>query len=179
MSPCKLLRYSLLGLVALLPLVAAEAPSRTQADNPPAVNDSNSDEKAEVKTAEVTINVLAILATDLHDCVDERLSCIARVVQEKDAKLTGFQINKIMCEKVAVGTTKTFKLIDDQTISVMLSSGPDANERVQLVVIPPGLGTFMYDTCYGKFITFITKYRTPDNQQLIVAMRVKPCKCNK
>lgn len=171
MSPCKLLRYTLLGLVALLPLVAAESTPRPRVDAAPTASD--------VKPEEVTVSVLAILATDLHECVDERVSCIARQVQKKDARLKGFQIHKMMCQKIAVGGTKTFELIDDQTIPVTLSCGPNQDERVQLIINPPGLGTITYDTCYGKFMPFITPYRTFDNQQLIVAVRVQPCKCNK
>ena len=180
MSPCKLMRYALLGLVALLALVAAEATPRPRADAALTVDDVKPDVKAEVKPEEVTISVLAILATDQNCTIDERVSCIARAVQQKDPKLTGFHVHKMMlCQKMAVGDTRTFDLICEQSVDVTVSSGANENDRVQIIIEPPGLGKITYETCCGKFMPFITPYRTLDNQQLIVAVRVQPCKCSK
>jgi hypothetical protein len=179
MSPCKLLRYTMLGLVALLALVAAESTPRPRADAALVVDDGKGDVKADVKPEEFTLSVLAILATDQNKTIDERVSCIARRVQEKGAKFTGFQIHKMECRKIARDGTETFELIGGQTVCVRVRNGASEDERVQIVIEPPGMGEITYETCCGKFMPFITPYRTPDNQQLIVAVRVQPCKCSK
>ena len=40
---------------------------------------------------------------------------------------------------------------------------------------PPLLGEITYETCCGKFLPVITRYRTKDNQLLIIAVRVQMC----
>ena len=104
-SSSKLMRYSLLVLVALVAL-AAEPTPRPQA-------------KVEVKVC-----VLAILATDQNDKVDKRVECIAKEVQKVDAKLTGFQIHKMLSKDIAVGGKGNFDLIDDQSVGVTVDRAP-------------------------------------------------------
>jgi hypothetical protein len=174
MSPCKLLRYAMLGVVALIALVAAEP---TPTPTPPARADAP---PPEVRAPnEVKISVLAILATDQCNKIDDRVACIAREVQKIDPKLTGFQVHKMMCRSIPIGETVPFELIDGQTVGVTVDHGCNPEERIQMKIEPPLLGEITYETCCGKFMPIITRYRTADNQLLIIAVRVQPCKCSK
>jgi hypothetical protein len=171
MSPCKLLRYAMLGLVALIALVAAEPTPAPRAAEVPAT--------PEVKPEQVKISVVAILATEQNDKIDPRVACIACEVQKVDKKLTGFQVHKMMCQSVAVGGKVNFAVICDQTVGVTVEHGADKDNRIQIKIEPPMLGEITYETCCGKFMPVITRYQTPDNQLLIIAVRVQPCKCSK
>jgi hypothetical protein len=156
----KLMRYAVLGLVALVALIAAEPPPRE-----------------EVKQPEIKVCVIALLATDRNEQIDERVSCIAKAVKRMDPKLTGFQVHKMMSQTVAVGGRACFNVIADQTVGVTIDQGADADNRVQMKIEPPLLGEITYETCCGKFLPIVTRYRTADGQQLIIAVRVQPCQC--
>jgi hypothetical protein len=157
MSPHKLTRYLMLGLVALVAL-AAEPVAPPTAPAP-----------------EVKVCVLAILATDQNDKIDKRVECIAKEVQKIDPKLTGFQVHKLMCQSVALGGKFDFKVIDDQVVSVAVDRTVQKEDGVQVKVVPPTLGEITYETCCGKFLPFITRYQTKDKQLLIIAVRVQTC----
>jgi hypothetical protein len=157
MSPHKLLRYLMLGAVALV--VLAAEPTAPPQPPPP----------------EVKICVLAILATDKNDTIDKRVECIAREVQKVDPKLTGFQVHKMMSKSVALGGKVDFNVIDDEIVGVAVDHGLDKDSRVQVKVEPPTLGEITYETCCGKFLPLITRYQTKDKQLLIIAVRVQTC----
>jgi hypothetical protein len=144
------------GLFALLLLAAA----------PPAAD------KEQVK-----VSVLAILASERDDKIDQRLDCIAREVCKKHKKLKGFQIVKMTCKSLDVGSKETFELVGDQTAAVTVKQGADKDDRVQLKVAPPQMGEITYDTCCGKFLPIVTPYRTRSGELLILAVRVQPCNC--
>src|SRR5579872_1647319 len=118
MSPHKLLRFAVLGLVALIALVAAEpTPAPPAPAEPP--------KAPEVRAAanDVKITVVVILATDQNNTIDDRVACIAREVQKKyDAKLTGFQVHRIMCRPIPFGDTATFDVIADQKMTVCVEN---------------------------------------------------------
>jgi hypothetical protein len=167
----------MLGVVALIALAAAgptappraaEAPPQAEAP-PPEVRPSD----------QVKITVLAILATDQNEKIDKCASCIAREVQKDNGKLTGFKVHQMMCQSIPVGGAMTFKLIDDQSVGVTVDRGAFPDDRVVMRIEPPGLGTITYETCCNKFLPVVTRYRTADNQVLIIAVRVQPCKCSK
>jgi hypothetical protein len=164
MSPQKSALCTLLGLIALLALAAELPPSSRTAEPPPPCGPE-----------EIKVCVLAILATDQNDKVDKRVECIAKEVQKVDAKLTGFQVHKMLSKAIAVGGRGQFELIDDQTVGVTIDRGPDKDSRAQVKIEPPLLGEITYETCCGKFLPVITRYRTKDNQLLIIAVRVQLC----
>jgi hypothetical protein len=153
MSPHKLTRYALLGLMALVVLAAEPAEP----------------------APEVTVSVLAILATDQNNKVDKRVECIAREVQKIDPKLTGFQVHKMMCQPVALGGKVSIPVIDDQSVTVTVDRPVLKEKGFQLKVEPPTLGEITYETCCGKFLPVITRYQTKDKQLLIIAVRVQAC----
>jgi hypothetical protein len=124
----------------------------------------------------VKLSVVAILASEDSTKVDPRLKCIARELQKMNPKLTGFRIATMTYKTVKVGADAPFDLVDDQSVSVTVERGTDKDHRVQLKVGPPLLtGEVTYDTVCGKYLPIITRYRTKNNEQLILAIRVQPC----
>ena len=155
MSPYKVLRAYARSVSWPLVALAAEPTPQPQA-------------KVEVKVC-----VLAILATDQNDKVDKRVECIAKEVQKIDPKLTGFQVHKMLSKAITVGGKGNFELIDDQSVGVTVDRAPAQDCRAQVKIEPPLLGEITYETCCGKFLPVITRYRTKDNQLLIIAVRVQ------
>ena len=123
----------------------------------------------------VKVTVVAILATGRNQTVDPKLKCVADEVQKLDPKLTGFSLAKNTSKSLPVGTAADFPLVDKQKASVTVQHGPDKDNRVGLVVKPPGLGEIAYTTCCGKYFPIVTRYQTKDKDRLIIAIMVKPC----
>jgi hypothetical protein len=123
----------------------------------------------------VKVSVVAVLASDQHKEVDPRVRCIAREMQKMDPRLTGFRMAKISCKSLPVGARHAFDLVGDQQVVVTVEQGADHNGWVQLRVTPPLLGEISYLTTCGKFLPLVTRYRTPQNEMLILAICVRPC----
>lgn len=130
-------------------------------------------EDKEKDTVEVAL--IAILATDRNDRIDPQLACIARQVRKTHKKLTGFRLATTTKKSLAVGEKSIFEVVSDQKVAVTVQQGADEQNRVQLKVGPPGMGTITYDTCCGKFLPIVTPFRTKDNELLIIAVCVRPC----
>lgn len=122
----------------------------------------------------IKVSVVAILAGDKDAKIDERLKEIAQEVQQVNPRLTSFRMVKMTCKSVTVGNKDTFDLVGDQTASVTVEQR-EKDGRVQLKVSPPLLGEITYMTTCGKFLPIITRYRTKNNEMLILAVRVQPC----
>ena len=153
MSPCLVRR--LCGGFIVLALLASAPP---QADKP-----------------HVKVSVIAILASERDDKVDPKLACIAREVRKKNKKLKGFQVVRMTCRSLAVGTPGSFDLVPGQTAAITVQHGADQDNRVELKVAPPEMGEITYDTCCGKFLPIITPLRIQGGDLLILAVRVQPC----
>lgn len=125
---------------------------------------------------ELRISVVAILATDKNDTVDEKVACVAREMKKVDPKLTGFKLVKMVCKDVDVGKKECFELVDGQKTCVTLEKKADKDDRVCLKIQAPKLGEITYMTTCGKFFPVVTRYRTDKGEVLIVAVRVQPCK---
>ena len=169
MSPNKLKRYAILGMVALVALAAEPTPT-----TPRTAFEPDNDKMA---LSEVKVCVIVLLATDQNEPVDDRVACIARRVRETYPKLIGFKVHKMMSQMVPVGSHATFDLIDDQKFGVSVDPGANPSDHVQIKIEPPSLGAITYETPCGKFMPIVTPYQTADGRVLILAVRVQPCQC--
>lgn len=124
----------------------------------------------------VHVTVVAILATDRNDKVDDRLKCIAREVRKEDDKLTGFQLATQSCEAIPLGGKKCFPLVDDLEACVEATQCKEKPDRVCLRVTVPRLGRVKYTSACGKFLPMMTGYETKDKKVLLLAVMVNPCK---
>jgi hypothetical protein len=124
----------------------------------------------------VQVSVIAIIATERDDKIDPKLACIAREVRKTHKNLTGFRMGLMTRKTVAIGGKDSFELIGDQKAYIAVKQGDDGNNRVQVKIIPPQMGEITYDTCCGKFLPVLTPFKTKDNDVLILAVRVQPCR---
>jgi hypothetical protein len=124
----------------------------------------------------VDVAVIAILASERSDKIDPRLACIAKQIREKNKELTGFQIATISRKPLVIGTQEKFDLVGEQNVAVTVLKGADDKNCVQLKIAPPRMGEITYDTCCGKFMPLFTKYRTKNNELLIIAVSVRTCR---
>jgi hypothetical protein len=157
LAPTSIIRHRL-ALVALLSILAAGAVLAEPAPAPPAIK----------------VSVVVILASEGEKGVDERLGAIAEEVQRVNTKLTRFEMVKTSCKSIKVGGKDVFDLVGGQKVSITVESR-DEEGRVQLKVVPPLLGEITYATTCGKFLPIVTRYRTPRDELLILAIRVQPC----
>lgn len=153
-------RIAAAGALTLGWLLAAATPGR--AEEPP-----------------VKVQIVVILATDRNQKVEDRLKEIAKKVQEKEPSLTGFQVKRSICAKLTPGQEETFKLVDNQKVSVLFKCKTDKDTRCCLTVKPPLMGEITYNTTCDKFLPIITRYQTKDKQRLIIAIMVPPCDAKK
>lgn len=132
--------------------------------------------KVEKAKETVHVSVIAILATERNNTIDPRLACIAREVSRNHKKLTGFQLATTARKPLTVGVAEQFELVSGQKVGVTVKETADESNRVQVKVAPPMMGEITYDTCCGKFLPIVTPFRTKNNDLLIIAVRVQPCK---
>ena len=143
------------GLIALAALLAAGAVAR--AEEP------------------VKVTVVAVLASDKHAKVDPRLQDLARELQKRDPTLTGFRVWRVTVLPLKVGQKDTFPLTDDASAEVTLLQPEGKEQRPRLSIKPPQMGEFVIETCCGKFFPIFTRCRSEKQEQVIMAVMVKPC----
>jgi hypothetical protein len=124
----------------------------------------------------IEVRVVAVLATSQNKNVDPNLQCLAKHVQKKLPDLTGFQLGQTSCEKLKVGDTFKFPLVDGQVAEVSIHRGPGKEDRIGLTIKPPMAGEIVYGCPCGKFFPIITRYQTKTNERLIIAVSVQCCK---
>jgi hypothetical protein len=129
------------------------------------------------RAEEVKVTLVVILATERNSEVARELKSIAREVQKSYPHLTGFRLGEITCKSLTVGTKEKFALVDNEVATVLVHHAADSKNRVGLTVKAPLQGEIQYLTCCGKFLPIVTRYQTKeDNERLILAIRVQPCK---
>lgn len=127
----------------------------------------------------VRVTVVIVLATTENKTVDPRLKELAKEVQKRDPKLTGFKLVATECKSVPVGGAETITLTDKQKLDLQVDKAKDANGRISLTLNPPGMDAVTYACACDKFFPVVTPYRTKGGEQLIIAVMAKPCTLKK
>jgi hypothetical protein len=127
----------------------------------------------------VRVTVVVVLATSENDVVDAKLADLAKEVQKRDPKLTGFKLMATDGKSIPVGESQTFDLVDKQELKVKVEKPKDANGRISLTIKPPGLENITYGCACDKFFPVVTPHRTKTGEVLIVAVMAKPCGAGK
>jgi hypothetical protein len=126
---------------------------------------------------EVYVSVVSILATTKNRTVDPRVECVAEHMKTVDPSLTGFSVARMTCKDVRIGGKECFEVVDGKTVCVHAEKRCEKDKsRVCLKVEAPTLGAITYQTCCGKFLPLVTRYKNKDGELLIIAVRVKSCK---
>ncbi|HEV3145870.1 MAG TPA: hypothetical protein VGZ47_18415 [Gemmataceae bacterium] len=123
----------------------------------------------------IEITVLAILASEKNNSVDDRLKDVAKEIQKKEPALIGFKEERVTKKSIKIGDKATFPLVDEKEVVVILTERDPKDGRVTVTIKPPTVGDITYICCCGKFFPVITRYVTKADERLIVAVMVKPC----
>jgi hypothetical protein len=127
----------------------------------------------------VSVTVVIILATDQNTNVDMKLKELAKEVQKRDPKLTGFKLVATESKSIPVGGNVTINLTDKQVLKVTVNQAKDANGRITLTLQPPAMDAVNYACTCDKFFPVVTPHRTKSGEQLIIAVMAKPCTAKK
>src|SRR5262245_44245435 len=127
----------------------------------------------------VKVTVVVVLATADDTAVDPKLADLAKEVQKRDPKLTGFRIVAAEVKSIPVGEGHTFDLVDKQVLRVRVEKPKDADGRIGLTIRPPGLDKISYGCVCDKFFPIVTPHETKAGEVLIVAVMAKPCTAGK
>src|SRR6059058_5790657 len=104
----------------------------------------------------VSVTVVIVLATDQNTVVDPKLKELAKEVQKRDPKLTGFKLVATECKSIPVGDSATINLTDKQVLKVKVDQSKDENGRVTLTLNPPGMDAVNYACTCEKFFPVVT-----------------------
>lgn len=129
--------------------------------------------------APVRVTVVIVLATSENGTVDPKLKELAKEVQKRDPKLTGFKLVATECKSIPVGGAETISLTDKQELKLQVDKAKDANGRISLTLNPPAMDAVTYACACDKFFPVVTPYRTKAGEQLIIAVMAKPCTLKK
>ncbi len=127
----------------------------------------------------VSVTVVIVLATDQNATIDPKLKELAKEVQKRDPKLTGFKLVATECKSVPVGESATLNLTDKQVLKVTVDRSRDKDGRISLTLDPPGMDAVTYACACDKFFPVVTPHRTKSGEQLIIAVMAKPCTAKK
>jgi hypothetical protein len=127
----------------------------------------------------VRVTVVVVLATSENAKVDPKLADLAKEVQKRDPKLTGFKLAATDAESIPVGDSHTFELVEKQELKVKVEKSKDKDGRISLTVKAPGLEKLTYCCTCDKFFPVVTPYTTKSGEVLIVAVMAKPCAAGK
>ena len=127
----------------------------------------------------VRVTVVVVLATGDNDTVDPKLKDLAKEVQKRDPKLTGFKLVATEFKSVAVGKSATLPLTDKQELKLSVDAGKGDNGRISLTLTPPGMEAVTYACACDKFFPVVTPHRTKTGEVLIIAVMAKPCTAGK
>src|SRR3954469_10596153 len=108
----------------------------------------------------VSVTVVIVLATDQNATVDPKLKELAKEVQKRDPKLTGFKLVATECKSIPVGDSATINLTDKQVLKVKVDQSKEENGRITLTLNPPGMDAVNYACTCDKFFPVMTPHRT-------------------
>ena len=129
------------------------------------------DEKAPIK-----VTLVLILATEEGNTIDPRLKAIAEEVQKLNPNLKSFTLKSMQSKSLKPGDKVSMPLVEDRKVDLKVNSGADKDNRVRLSIFAPNMGEIEYQSVCGKFLPIVTRCKTKQNERLILAVRVQPCR---
>jgi hypothetical protein len=127
----------------------------------------------------VRVTVVVVLATSQNATIDPKLTDLAKEVQKRDPKLTGYKLVATDAKSIAVGDSHTFDLVDKQVLKVKVDRSKDEKGRICMTIKPPGLENITYACACDKYFPVVTPHCTKDGEVLIIAVMAKPCLAGK
>jgi hypothetical protein len=127
----------------------------------------------------VRVTVVIVLATSENNVVDPKLKDLAKEVQKREPRLTGYKLVATDSRSIRVGDEATIPLTDKQVLGVKVERAKDAHGRISLTLEPPGMEAVTYACACDKFFPVVTPHRTKKDEVLIIAVMAKPCTLKK
>jgi hypothetical protein len=128
------------------------------------------------QSKKVKVTLVVILASEEGSHVDKNLKAIAAEVQIKNPFLKSFKIKSMATRSLAADEKTVIALVDDKSVAITVKHCADKEKRVCLAVTAPDQGELVYRSVCEKFLPIVTRYQTRNNERLILAIRVQPCK---
>ena len=129
------------------------------------------DEKDPIK-----VTLVLILASEEGDTIDPRLKAIAQEIQKGNPKLKSFALKSMQSQSFKPGEKFSLPLVENKKVEMLIKHGADKENRVSLSLFGPSMGEIEYQTVCGKFLPIVTPCKTADNERIILAIRVQPCR---
>lgn len=124
---------------------------------------------------EVRVSVVAILCSKQDEPkVDRRLRQLADHLQRKEPSWNCFEVERTNEEWIAIGTSKSFTLVDDCEAIVTFKER-DSRGCITLLLHAPTLAEISYNCCCDKYFPVITGYETKDKKRLVIAVMSHSC----
>lgn len=123
----------------------------------------------------IAVTVVVVLATTDNAKVDPKLVELAKEVQKRDEKFTGFVLVSSEGKSIPVGESAVFPLVEKQELKVKIEKPKDGKGKVGLTIKPPELGEITYTCTCDKYFPVVTPYKTAKGETLIIAVMAKPC----
>jgi hypothetical protein len=123
----------------------------------------------------IRVTVVVVLASTTNTTVDPKLTDLAKKVQKRDPKLTGFRLVTSEGKSIPVGGSSGFELVDGKDLTVKVEKPKDENGRVGLTIKSPDVGSVSYTCVCDKFFPIVTPHKTKTGETLIVVVMAKPC----
>jgi hypothetical protein len=129
------------------------------------------DEKDPVK-----VTLVVILASEEGNIIDPRLKAIAEEVQKKEPQLKNFALKSMKSQSYKPGEKFSMPICEDKKVEMLIKHGADKENRISLSLFAPSMGEIEYKTVCGKFLPIVTPCKTKNNERIILAIRVQPCR---
>jgi hypothetical protein len=97
-------------------------------------------------------------------------------VRIKNPNFTSFVIKSMSTKSLAANEKTIIPLVEGKTATITIKHGADTEKRISLAFTAPGQGEIVYRCVCDKFLPIVTRYETMNNERLILAIRVQPCK---
>ena len=124
----------------------------------------------------IKVTLVLILASDEGNTIDPRLKAIAEEVQKRNPNLKSFTLKSMQSKSYKPGEKFTMPLVENKKVNMQIKHGADKENRVSLSLFAPSMGEIEYQTVCGKFLPIVTPCKTANNERIILAIRVQPCR---
>lgn len=124
----------------------------------------------------VKVTLVVILAKEDGNKIDPRLKAIADEVRKLHPQFKSFELKHMETKSFKPGEKVSLPAVEKKNVEMIVKRGADKENRVELWVTAPSLGEIEYQTVCGKFLPIVTRYNTKNQERLILAIRVQPCR---
>jgi hypothetical protein len=117
---------------------------------------------AKESASKVNVTVVVILASERCQFIDPLLKNLAKEVQKKDAKLTGFTLVSMTEMSLEANVPAAFPCVEGTVVAVNVHHCGDKENKICLGVTAPLQNEFVYKTVCDKFLPIMTCYQTKE-----------------